>query len=69
MLRRTVDYVLAAGGFSGAGSGTYTIGPSSDGSTVTIKQIPMDCMRSKQGSRKTNSEAWTPDSCIALMVP
>ncbi|RWC56420.1 hypothetical protein [Mesorhizobium sp.] len=55
----TVDYVLAGGGFSGAGSGTYTIGPSGDGSTLTIKQTTTGCIAGVPGSCKTNSEVLT----------
>ena len=55
----TVDYVLAGGGFSGAGSGTYTIGPSGDGSTMTIKQTTTGCIAGVPGSCKTNSEVLT----------
>lgn len=55
----TVDYVLAGGGFSGAGSGTYTIGPSGDGSTMTIKQTTTGCMDGIPGSCKTNNEVLT----------
>ena len=55
----TVDYVLAGGGFSGAGSGTYTIGPSGDGSTMTIKQTTTGCINGVPGSCKTNSEVLT----------
>lgn len=54
-----VDYVLAGGGFSGAGSGTYTIGPSGDGSTMTIKQTTTGCINGVPGSCKTNSEVLT----------
>lgn len=55
----TVEYVLAGGGFSGAGKGTYTIGPSGDGSTLTIKQTTKGCMNGIPGSCKTNSEVLT----------
>ena len=55
----TVKYVLAGGGFSGAGSGTYTIGPSGDGSTMTIKQTTTGCINGVPGSCKTNSEVLT----------
>jgi hypothetical protein len=55
----TVDYVLAGGGFSGAGKGTYTIGPSGDGSTMTIKQTTTGCIDGIPGSCKTNNEVLT----------
>lgn len=55
----TVEYELAGGGFSGAGKGTYTIGPSGDGSTLTIKQTTKGCMKGIPGSCKTNSEVLT----------
>lgn len=55
----TVKYVLAGGGFSGAGSGTYKIGPSGDGSTLTIKQTTKGCINGVPGSCKTNSEVLT----------
>ncbi|MBZ7927061.1 hypothetical protein LAC81_34450 (plasmid) [Ensifer adhaerens] len=55
----TVEYGLAGGGFSGAGKGTYTIGPSGDGSTLTIKQTTKGCINGVPGSCKTNSEVLT----------
>lgn len=55
----TVDYMLAGGGFSGAGSGTYTIGPSGDGSTMTIQQTTTGCINGIANSCKTNSEVLT----------
>jgi hypothetical protein len=55
----TVDYVLAGGGFSGAGNGTYTIAPSGDGSTMTINQTTTGCMEGIPGSCRTNSEVLT----------
>lgn len=55
----TVEYGLAGGGFSGAGSGTYTIGPSGDGSTLTIKQTTKGCINGVPGSCKTNREVLT----------
>lgn len=55
----TVEYVLAGGGFSGSGTGTYTIAPSGDGSTMTIKQTTTGCMDGIPGSCKTNSEVLT----------
>lgn len=55
----TVEYVLAGGGFSGAGSGTYTIAPSGDGSTLTIKQTTKGCINGVPGSCKTNREVLT----------
>jgi hypothetical protein len=55
----TVEYVLAGGGFSGAGKGTYTIGPSGDGWTLTIKQTTTGCMNGIPGSCKTNNEVLT----------
>lgn len=55
----TVDYVLAGSGVSGAGSGTYTIGPSGDNFTMTIKQTTTGCITGIPKSCKTNSEVLT----------
>jgi hypothetical protein len=55
----TVEYVVAGGGFTGSGSGTYTIAPSGDGSTMTIKQTTTGCMDGIAGSCMTNSEVLT----------
>lgn len=55
----TVDYVLAGSGVSGAGKGTYTIGPSGDGATMTIQQTTTGCITGIANSCKTNSEVLT----------
>lgn len=55
----TVKYVLAGSGVSGAGEGTYTIGPSGDSSTLTIQQTTTGCITGIPNSCKTNSEVLT----------
>jgi hypothetical protein len=55
----TVKYVLAGSGVSGAGEGTYTIGPSGDASTLTIQQTTTGCITGVAGSCRTNSEVLT----------